>query len=140
MIGNYFTFSALQFSSVNKSAPTLLLIPALLAIKLPWMLLQIFAWCYMIEENHHTTGTLLEAVQLTFSPENRCGICKSIDITQEQTSETQSPTLGNDIVILLPVFSQFQLSTDFPHFPLPEHSSLDAQWISDATKPPPKVA
>jgi len=125
---------------VNKTAPTLLLIPALLAIKLPWMLLQIFAWCYMIEDNSNTTETLLEAVQLTFTPENRCGICKSIDITQEQTPETQSPALGNDIVLLLPTIEKIQLSHDFPPSPLPDHSSLDAQWVSETTKPPPKAA
>ena len=124
---------------MNKAAPSLLLIPALLAVKLPWMLLQVFAWGFMASDHFQETGSVSESFRLTFSPEYRCGICKSIDAAQETQPGTGNTLAPADVVLLLPNLAAIQI-------PQPESATayhmaggFSPQWMDTATSPPPRA-
>ena len=116
----------------------MLLIPALLAIKLPWMLLQLFAWGLMIESNLHTADSFGDALKITFTPEDHCQICKSIDDVQHTSDSITSPALGQDIFVWLPAVATFQIQNGLKGPTCNLYQGIQAQWISDTRGPPPR--
>lgn len=59
----------------------------LLATGSHWDLVQTFAWGRMIA-TYSQTVPLSEAIRLTFTPENMCGVCSAVSTAKQQQSET----------------------------------------------------
>ncbi len=69
----------------------LVLVAWLLASGGQWQLIQSFAWGRMIA-TYAKTMPLSEAVRLTFTPDNLCGICELVAAAQQQeTSDAPLP-------------------------------------------------
>ena len=117
----------------------MLLIPALLAIKLPWMVLQLVAWSFMVEDNLQTTGSFSEALTITFSPEEQCKICESIDEAQEAQDAFSSPALGYDVFVWIPILSKPNIQAAHSESNKVQFMSMLSQWYSGTLSPPPKV-
>ncbi len=75
----------------------------LLATGSHWDLVQTFAWGRMIA-NYSQTVPLAEAIRLTFTPENMCGVC-SVVATAKQDSDPAAPSAGKLDGKVLLVFS-----------------------------------
>lgn len=58
----------------------------LLATGSHWDLVQTFAWGRMIA-TYSQTVPLAEAIRLTFTPENMCGICSAVSTAKQQQSD-----------------------------------------------------
>ena len=102
------------------------------------MVLQIVAWGLMVENNMATTDSIQDAITITFTPEEHCRICESIDNAQEAEKEFSSPALGYDVFVWFPSFSNYQIQTDSKHLYFGISSCLSAQWITDTIAPPPR--
>ncbi len=92
----------------------------------------------MAGDNFRQTGSVTETFRLTFNPEYRCVICKSIDAAQGEEHRQENNLLANDIVLLLPNLATIRLP-DIPHHQ-PDTSAvgIPGQWIGGSATPPPK--
>lgn len=94
----------------------------LLATGSHWDLVQTFGWGRMIAD-YAKSMTIAEAVRLTFTPENMCGICTTVAHAKQQQSADDAVPGGNadgkillvlsrpgEFVIAAPDFSSWSLS------------------------------
>ena len=76
---------------MRRRLPLLSLLCAwLLATGSQWDLVQTFAWGKMIA-TYAQTMPLKEAVRLTFTPNNMCGLCEVVSEAQQQQSDATLP-------------------------------------------------
>ena len=87
---------------MKKTAQILSLFAALSALKLPWFALQILAWGGMFANYSQVTDSWEDAIQMTFDRDYRCEICKSLDLTQDDSTKEQQLTATSEITLLLP--------------------------------------
>lgn len=77
----------------------------LLATGSHWDLVQTFAWGRMIA-TYSQTMSLAQAVELTFTPDNLCGVCESVS-EAKQHQDTAMPSdakaLGKILLVYQPV-------------------------------------
>lgn len=76
----------------------------LLATGSQWDLVQTFAWGRMIV-SYSRTMPLLEAVRLTFTPDNECAICNTVSAAKQQLDSPATPDLkllGKIILVFQP--------------------------------------
>jgi len=87
----------------------------LLATGSHWDLLQTFAWGRMIA-TYSQSMSLSQAVKLTFTADNLCGLCQSVsEVKQQQAHETALPSeaksLGKIPLVFQPVAVFFPRGT-----------------------------
>jgi len=89
----------------------------LLATGSHWDLVQTFAWGRMIA-TYSQTMPLAQAVKLTFTPDNLCGVCEIVSDAKQQSPDSTLPTDGSRLTakaVLLfqpaPVFLQTLVTT-----------------------------
>ncbi len=75
----------------------------LLATGSHWDLVQTFAWGRMIA-SYSQTVPLAEAIRLTFTPENMCGVCSAVATAKQESDPAAIPGGKLDGKVLL-VFS-----------------------------------
>lgn len=76
----------------------------LLATGSHWDLVQTFAWGRMIATYSHSMS-LAQAVKLTFTPDNLCGVCESVSEAkqhQDTAMPTDAKTLGKVLMVFQP--------------------------------------
>lgn len=78
----------------------------LLATGSHWDLIQTFAWGRMIA-TYSRTMPLAQAVRLTFTPDNLCGVCKSVSEAKQQQDaavpgEASSKAAGKILLVFEP--------------------------------------
>lgn len=101
---------------------TVILFAWLLATGGQWHLIQSFAWGRMIVA-YAKTMPLREAVRLTLTPDNMCGVCELVSAAQQQYGDTTLPAGTSldtkaplvfqtvaPVVIAAPVASSWSLS------------------------------
>ena len=79
----------------------------LLATGSHWDLLQTFAWGRMIA-TYSQSMSLTQAVKLTFTPDNVCGLCQSVSEAKQQmapdtTLPSEAKSFGKILLIFQPV-------------------------------------
>lgn len=74
----------------------------LLATGSHWDLVQTFAWARMFV-TYSQSMTLSEAVQLTFTPDNLCGMCETVS-EAKQKQDTAMPSDGKHVGKILMIF------------------------------------
>ena len=72
----------------------------LLATGSHWDLVQTFGWGRMIA-TYSQTMSLSEAIRLTFTPENMCGVCSAVATAKQQTNDDAIPGGKLDGKVLL---------------------------------------
>ena len=72
----------------------------LLATGSHWDLVQTFAWGRMIAL-YSQSMPLQEAIRLTFTPENMCGVCEVVADAQQDANAATAPLTARDAKILL---------------------------------------
>ncbi len=78
----------------RKLALVLTLTAWLLATGSQWDVVQTFAWARMFTENYRTLPLRI-ALDRTFSPEGRCGVC--VVVTHAKQAQSDSPDTPGDI-------------------------------------------
>ena len=79
----------------------------LLATGSHWDLVQTFAWGRMIA-TYSQSMSLTEAVRLTFTPDNLCGICESVSAAKQQQEHdnalpSEAKSFGKILLVYQPV-------------------------------------
>lgn len=80
----------------------------LLATGSHWDLVQTFAWGRMIA-NYSQTMSLEQAIKLTFTPENLCGVCETVS----EAKQTQDAALPSDAKSMGKILMVFQAQPVF---------------------------
>jgi hypothetical protein len=97
----------------------------LLATGSHWDLVQTFAWGRMIA-NYSQTMSLEQAIKLTFTPDNLCGVCESVSEAKQQ----QDTTLPSDAKSMGKILMVFQAQpVFFTELPMME------KWTPGETSP-----
>ena len=82
----------------------------LLATGSQWDLVQTFAWGKMIV-TYAETMPLTDAVRLTFTPDNMCGVCEAVSEAKQQQADDTLPGEPSGKLVKIPLV--FQASSDF---------------------------
>jgi hypothetical protein len=104
---------------------TLVLLAWLLATGSHWDLVQTFAWGRMIA-TYSQSMPIGQAIRLTFTPDNMCGVCEAVSEAKHQDSTTlpgEGKALGKIILVFQPVPS--------PILAVP----VTADWLLDESEP-----
>ncbi len=115
----------------------------LLATGSHWDLVQTFAWGRMIA-NYSQSMPLAQAIKLTFTPDNLCGICESVSEAKQQ--DTAAPTTPSATVAKaeLPLATAPEHVFVFCSVPAPvwpaEHRVADACARPAPPTEPPRAA
>jgi hypothetical protein len=83
----------------------LVLFAWLLATGSQWHLVQTFAWSRMVVA-YAKTMPLREAVRLTFTPDNMCGVCELVSLAQQQNSTDSALPVGTSLDSKSPLIFQ----------------------------------
>jgi hypothetical protein len=75
----------------------------LLATGSHWDLVQTFAWGRMIA-TYSQSMPLTQAIKLTFTPDNLCGVCESVSEAKQQQQDTALPSDAKSAGKILMVF------------------------------------
>jgi len=114
----------------------------LLATGSHWDLLQTFGWGRMIA-TYSQTLPLAEAVRLTFTPENMCGVCHAVATAKQQQAD--SPALpggkldGKVLLVFAPVPAPVVAAPAFA-FTVRDDSSVPGAARAAPPVPPPRLA
>ncbi len=87
----------------------------LLATGSHWDLVQTFGWGRMIA-TYSQTVPLAEAIRLTFTPENMCGVCTAVATAKQQSDSPAIPggkLDGKVLLVFAPVPSLIVAAPDF---------------------------
>lgn len=137
------SFSDLAFVRLVRRRLSLIFTLAawLLATGSQWDLVQTFAWARMFATNAQTLP-LIEAAQLTFSPEGRCEICHAVSNAKQQQENSATVPGGKlDAKILLafePAPSPVVAAPDFSPWSLSDPFA-PAMTRAAPPVPPPRV-
>ena len=82
----------------------------LLATGSQWDLVQTFAWGKMIV-TYAETMPLTDAVRLTFTPDNMCGVCEAVSEAKQQQADDTLPGEPAGKLVKIPLV--FQASPNF---------------------------
>jgi len=86
------SFAVLSALSMRRKLSLITLLTAwLLATGSHWDLVQTFAWGRMIA-TYSQSMSLAQAVKLTFTPDNLCGVCESVSEAKQQQQNTALPS------------------------------------------------
>jgi len=126
---------------MRRRLPLLLTLTAwLLATGSHWDLVQTFGWGRMIA-TYSKTMPLAEAVRLTFTPENMCGVCSAVATAKQQQSDATAIPGGKLDGKVILVFAR----TPETVVPLPDLLSWSlsdlptpAAWRAAPPVPPPR--
>ena len=94
--------AALMYRRIQLS---LVLFAWLLATGSQWHVVQTFAWSRMVAA-YAKTMPLREAVRLTFTPDNMCGVCELVSAAQQQTPENSALPVGTSLDTKAPLVFQ----------------------------------
>jgi len=97
----------------------------LLATGSHWDLVQTFAWGRMIA-TYSQSMPLAQAVKLTFTPDNLCGVCESVSEAKQQ----QDPTVPSDAKAPGKILLVFEPASVFV-----AELALAGQWMSCEASP-----
>jgi len=121
-----------------------LLFAWLLATGSQWDLVQTFAWGKMIV-TYSQSMPLTEAVRLTFTPDNMCGICEAVSEAKQQQSDAtlpgESSGKSGKIPLVFQASSVFVSSTPAVQGVSPDEL-LEMKGVARAAPPvpPPRLA
>jgi hypothetical protein len=119
----------------------LTLLAWLLATGSHWDLVQTFGWGRMIAA-YSQTMSLGEAVRLTFTPENMCGVCTIVATAKQQSDDAAIPggkLHGKVLLVFAPTPAIVVAAPDFVYL---SHSDPDIAGAARAAPPvpPPRFA
>ncbi len=113
----------------------------LLATGSQWDLAQVFAWGQMIA-NYSRTMPVSEAIRMTFTQGNECGICVAVDEAKQQQDSPTTPATkapGKILLVFQPVPVIVIIVPDSSPWPSGGQTMLGASRASPPV-PPPRVA
>ncbi len=115
----------------------------LLATGSHWDLLQTFAWGRMIA-TYSQSMSLSQAVKLTFTPDNLCGLCQSVsEAKQQQAHDTALPNEAKSFGKILLIFQPVAVFVLRAPISAPwdwSHAVAACRDRSPPPLPPPRVA
>jgi hypothetical protein len=112
----------------------------LLATGSHWDLVQTFAWGRMIA-TYSQSMSLTEAVRLTFTPDNLCGICESVSAAKQQQGHdaalpTEGKAFGKILLVYQPVPVVFAPLLSSVHLPCDKTLPLGRERLEPPVPPP----
>ncbi len=113
----------------------------LLATGSHWDLVQTFAWGRMIA-TYSQTVPLAEAIRLTFTPENMCGVCSAVSTAKQQTSAAAIPggkLDGKVLLVFAPVPTPVVAAPSFSSSVF-DHAAVPFSERAAPPVPPPRAA
>src|SRR5690606_17934753 len=116
-----------------------LLFAWLLATGSHWDLVQTFAWGRMIA-TYSQSMSIAQAVKLTFTPDNLCGVCESVSEAKQQQQHPAAPSDGKAFGKILlvhqpsPVF--VAVAPDGPVWGRRDFTPADSDRHPPPTRPP----
>jgi hypothetical protein len=114
----------------------------LLASGSQWDVVQALGWGRMIVR-YSQSMTVVQAVRLTFTPDNLCGICESVSLAKQQPAASALPltpdSWGKLILVFQPaavVYAPLPVTAKLP----PGEASPQGQGRAQPPVPPPRAA
>ena len=135
------SFAVLSALSMRRKLSLITMLTAwLLATGSHWDLVQTFAWGRMIA-TYSQSMSLAQAVKLTFTPDNLCGVCESVsEAKQHQDSAlpTDGKTMGKILLVFQPQTGFFAELAVTEHY-APNETRLALRDRSPPPVPPPRA-